>query len=1727
MYGQSNTPFGSGGTFGQQQTNTAPAFGSPAPAPGGLFSSPAPAPFGAPAPSGFGGSTFAAPAPSGGGLFGPPAPAPAFGASSTFGAAPAPFGAPAPSGGLFRSTAATPAPTFGSPAPAPSIFGAPAPSATSAFGSTFAAPAPSTGFGGSGFGGSTMSTGTFGAPAPSGGGLFGPPAPAPAFGQPTPAPTFGTSSAFAQPAPAPAFGAPAPATGFGGFGTTTPTAAAGGLFGAQSPQQGGTLAASYQVTNKQDGTSSINLQAITAMQQYQDKSFEELRAEDYSQGNRGSQSSTPTTSNTGAFFGSSAPAPPGGLFGTGAAAPAPFGAPAPSGFGAPAPAPFGAPATGAFGVAAPAPFGAAPAPFGAPSPSGNLFGTPSPAPAPFGAPAPAGGSLFGTTSAAPAPFGAPAPAPFGAPAPAAFGAPAPAGGGLFGTSPAPAPFGAPAPPGGLFGSTPAPAPFGAPAPSGALFGPSPAPAPFGAPAPSTGGLFGGTPAPAPGGFGFGAPAPGGGPFGSPAPAPAFGGFGAPAPAPFGSPAPPPFGAPVAQPQGTGLPQNVQIIPPASNEVLAQQLRAMEQQKQELEKVKVWRGSTPKGALTTAASLPESEGLILPGRMPYSLYTASSPRSAVKIRPRGFPKTEPPKPSTPTTPAVGRNNSGLMSPETHLRSSVMHLVIKPDSLKKKPKLRLKTDSPGTVAQLTPTLPTETITSPPPDDIATRTQPAAAAPAPAAPTGEPTPSPRATQGATTAATSPRSRPASSPGYDYYQKVIGSTEEGADSSPVVGSQTKRSAAGSAVVPKLTKKGYEVSPSLESLSAMSEADLAAVPKFAVKRSGFGMVEWEGAVDVRGADLDRIVAIEPQDVSVYMLDEEEGTKPEVGSKLNRPAAITFYNVFPKSGPGADEEEKAKFERKVERNTKRIGSDLISYDRNTGEWKIRVQHFSRYALLDEDTDESDTEPSTDKHVAFQDDVVMKPKPVLKRKATPYKKPRFSIDDGLDMLDSVREDELNVVTDVELTDRDRRELVRTEADEAAAKLFAIVEDSRVPAAVPPKEAETLFFEEDDEDDVSVVDLVQPPSEDDIVLAKQDACICEKVMQETNLSSSAVDAGIRMGRSFRVGWCPDGSLLHLCPKADTSSMILKRTRPVCRMENTEADPESLLDTHLATAELVEVGDNSCPIFALPRSLQNAGSLPSHNKLYECFKRFGSVELCNQEAEAAFTLLACLLDVEENDDVDALAVAEFHGTSTGYSFSSRRNAGVLKWLKDLCSTDVDRDVTSAKARSDMQSAIFAALSGGDIEKACELASGAGMLSLAVVLSTDLEGRQDLLQQVIRLTEGRNSSEVRPETLRALEDLGGNLLSEENLFRKGASLLDWRRRLALRLLQEREEDLSSIIRQYNEEVLSAVAPFPAPRYLAAVEKTKIPSLLYRILSMVADSDSSLLEVVCPDGFSAAKHDFAVSFHLAAAISSTGISSLDPTEAEFIRYGYESQLISQGQWEWAVFVSLCSLGEDSAEGSHWKAMRAKDLIRRCFREDAMAQQRRDFLEKHVGIPPAWFDEALAGRSAYNGKILDYVLHTLDWNSSVALDVLESTYLPNMFFMTTDEIDNLMEILAAAAPDEGSLALAIYRFFLLKQRFEDLIDKEKDQIDEEIPELQENLQSIEQTLLSAKSRVPSHKIGLQLVPSLPKQVGLPSMISEALEYLEVLKLQLSALEQGLPIVSQHHGKRRLAAMSEQ
>ncbi|XLS52214.1 hypothetical protein HN51_012891 [Arachis hypogaea] len=112
-------------------------------------------------------------------------------------------------------------------------------------------------------------------------------------------------------------------------------------------------------------------------------------------------------------------------------------------------------------------------------------------------------------------------------------------------------------------------------------------------------------------------------------------------------------------------------------------------------------------------------------------------------------------------------------------------------------------------------------------------------------------------------------------------------------------------ASLPILHSPGYYTKPSLEELVAQELLDpgyCTRVPNFTVGRLGYGSVRFLEKTDVRGLDLDQIVKFYKHEIVVY---SDENDKPAVGQGLNKAAEVVLVldTELLKFGFGEDDEE--------------------------------------------------------------------------------------------------------------------------------------------------------------------------------------------------------------------------------------------------------------------------------------------------------------------------------------------------------------------------------------------------------------------------------------------------------------------------------------------------------------------------------------------------------------------------------------------------------------------------------------------------------------------------------------------------------------------------------------------------------------------------------------------------------------------------------------------------------
>lgn len=115
------------------------------------------------------------------------------------------------------------------------------------------------------------------------------------------------------------------------------------------------------------------------------------------------------------------------------------------------------------------------------------------------------------------------------------------------------------------------------------------------------------------------------------------------------------------------------------------------------------------------------------------------------------------------------------------------------------------------------------------------------------------------------------------------------------------------------------------------------------------------------------IVHFRHKEVVIYTDDEN---KPPVGTELNRKAQITLDQVWPHDKtlhePIKDKDrlEAIDYEGKLRRVCDKHDMRFIEYRPETGSWVFRVNHFSKYGLLD--SDEEDT-PANSKKAKLGDE----------------------------------------------------------------------------------------------------------------------------------------------------------------------------------------------------------------------------------------------------------------------------------------------------------------------------------------------------------------------------------------------------------------------------------------------------------------------------------------------------------------------------------------------------------------------------------------------------------------------------------------------------------------------------------------------------------------------------------------------------------------------------------------
>ncbi|KZC05431.1 Nuclear pore complex protein Nup98-Nup96 [Dufourea novaeangliae] len=157
------------------------------------------------------------------------------------------------------------------------------------------------------------------------------------------------------------------------------------------------------------------------------------------------------------------------------------------------------------------------------------------------------------------------------------------------------------------------------------------------------------------------------------------------------------------------------------------------------------------------------------------------------------------------------------------------------------------------------------------------------------------------------------------------------------------------------LKRVGYYTIPSLDNIEDYVCGETCVVPNFTVGREGYGNVYFPDSFDIYGLNLDEIVHFRHKEVIIYPDDEK---KPPVGQGLNRKAQVTLDRVWPHDKslhkPITDPLRLAAmdYEEKLRRVSAKHDTRFLEYRPETGSWVFKVDHFSKYGLSDSDEDDN-------------------------------------------------------------------------------------------------------------------------------------------------------------------------------------------------------------------------------------------------------------------------------------------------------------------------------------------------------------------------------------------------------------------------------------------------------------------------------------------------------------------------------------------------------------------------------------------------------------------------------------------------------------------------------------------------------------------------------------------------------------------------------------------------------
>ncbi|KEP54149.1 nucleoporin [Rhizoctonia solani 123E] len=793
-----------------------------------------------------------------------------------------------------------------------------------------------------------------------------------------------------------------------------------------------------------------------------------------------------------------------------------------------------------------------------------------------------------------------------------------------------------------------------------------------------------------------------------------------------------------------------------------------------------------------------------------------------------------------------------------------------------------------------------------------------------------------------------------------------------------------------------YWMVPPLSELQGMSHDQLVSVPNFTVGRHGYGKITFLDPVDLTTvyaiSDIpEKTVLFEEGACTVY---PDESQKAARGEGLNVPSEISLERCWPKDkatrAPIKNPNDPV-WQRQERKLRKMKDTEFISFEPEGGVWTFRVPHFTRYGLgSDEEDEDEGVPPASDEdeeqdeeeslgHQTEDSESESTPEPeserrlVLAAKSTTPEAPRTSnrlgpfassIDLDPRRVQVMQASMFHNEPAPEVT-RDRSTfLARDVLPETTDKVAAIPK----PKAKPKPET------------------VPEP------LRKYERVSNDKSVTKS-FAGAYMDAGLALGRSFRVSWGPNGELVHLgriCGAAEKdalpSSPSIVNVSKVSLLSNPE-DVEvqranKLLDYQIKNSD-VDLDDQGVPI-----------ATPNDDiRFHQVADLFGPDDRSHESS--VWRLGAALFD-EINVRLAQSVAADVREQIT----AMRRRHALAKWLQLTVAPSVEFDLRELSNASGANRA-FLMLTGNQVARATEAVMEANEMHLATLISQiggDVEFRNDIESQLAKWKEQKIDAHIEVWVRKIYALLAGIVGSVEGSKSRDpaekssdivvAESLDWKRVYGLHLWfggffnSPSVEALESYEAACSDSSLATAPPHPwyierpasidseALRWSVLGES--IPKdALFEIIKLAMDDTVPLDVALYPRAFGPSPIDYRISWHayilLARVLQKRDVSDRTVLEegneepqlsyshkADVITSNYAFQLESLGLWWYSIFVLL------HLQESDGRLIAIKALLARHVSE--LDEEKEEFLINQLCVPHDWIEEAKAVISQYTNQ---------------------------------------------------------------------------------------------------------------------------------------------------------------------